>query len=306
MAPKITSTSAAVAASGFLESEIAYARALRALVAGSERLHYFGFDLDMFPGSGIEDARARLAGVPEAEQLALALEDAWSAEQPVEDLFALLDELDGPDSALAGALPPERRRELVLDLHGLAESLRFRAKPDGTRGDVAGLLEAYARRERAMFRLFDAYVERVPAGEGVVLTGHNMHLGRSWEGVRWIEIGSIVPVPLWPTIGAHVSERFGDEVFAVWMIYDHGRHLTAGGSRESRSVGSVTGTVESLLARLPHDALLLPLASDDPRAAWLDEERTYRVNGGVGWGRLRTLTDALFFVREVTPPRVER
>ena len=298
----IRSVPDAISAGGFLGSEMTYARAVRAIADGPQRVHYFGFDVDTRPGNGIEDARARLAGNDAARELALVLEDAWNSEQPVDELEALLAELETGEGPLVAGLPPERLLELRLDLFALVESLRFQARPSEDLSNVTGLLESFAARERAMFRIFDAQLEALPADARVVLTGHNMHLGRSWENTRWAEQNESFRIPLWRTIGTHVSERFPGQVLSIWLLYDHGERLS-GALGQPRAVDSIPDTLESLLATLPHDALLLPLASDDPRSAWLDEEQNFRVNGGLGWGHLRRLTDVVLFVREAHVPR---
>jgi thioredoxin reductase (NADPH) len=41
-----------------------------------------------------------------------------------------------------------------------------------------------------MFGLFDGYAQRVPENEGIVLTGHNLHLSRHWENARWLGLDS--------------------------------------------------------------------------------------------------------------------
>ena len=109
-------------------------------------------------------------------------------------------------------------------------------------------------------------------------------------------------IPLWPTIGAYVESRFPGQVFSIWLVYDHGQHLNASQLSRTRDLESVPGTVESVLARLPHETFFLPLNTDDPRAAWLEGEQSFRVNGGVGHGDLRQMADALVFVRSVHPP----
>ena len=239
------------------------------------------------------------------------MDDAWSR---TNELSALLEELRYPHSSLAASLPAKWLHELVLDLDCLSESLLFQRtaspfKLDASRGSgftddaLRATLDGFALRERTMFRLLDGYVETLEPHERIVLTGHNMHLTRRWKDARWTELGSDVSIPLWPTIGAHVTDKSPDQVFAIWLVYDHGVHLNASDLQSTRAISSVPGTVESLLAKLPYDALLLPLASDDPRSAWLDEERTFHVNGGVGHGKLREMVDALVFVREVEPPR---
>jgi len=299
-APSIES---GIRAGSFLGMELSYARDLRALASGPQRVRYFGFDVDVSPGNGWDDALARVTDVDGGEELALILADLRRSRERVDGLEAVVDELRDPDAALGKELPVGVQRQLALDLDTLAESLRFGRTPlfDDDVEPVT-LVDAFTRRERLMFRTFDAYHDALPEGTPIALTGHNLHLSRRSQSARWFEIDSEQAVALLPSIGAHVTERFPDDVFAVWLVYDHGRHLNATDISRERELKSVPGTVESLLGRLPHDALLLPLASEDPRSRWLDGERSYRVNGGVGYGRLRELTDALVFVREVHPP----
>ena len=297
-----SSAASAVRNGGFLGMEIAYARDLRAIAPLDERVHYFGFDLDMSPGNGIEDARAVLAGAEGAEELAMILEEVWASEQRVPELAGLLEEIRHPDSTLTDMLPADLRQRLISDLDALTESLRFQGESVFSESEPANVVDIFARREEAMFRLFDAYVDALPADARIVLTGHNLHLSREWDGTWWSEPDTELPIPLWPTIGAHVTDRFPDQVYAIWLVYDHGTHLRNISLSLERKLDSVPETVENLLARLPHEALFLPLASDDPRSGWLDQERTFRVNGGVGKGHIRKMADALVFVRRVSAP----
>ncbi len=295
--------SSAVRGSAFLHQEILYAHAVRELAAGPDRVHYFGFDLDMVPGHGIHDANARLAELATPHPLSKHLEEAWSADDRVKALRILITELTTSESGLAGTVPKETRQQLVLDLEVLAESLEFRLDSIAETIGTQATWDMFSKRERTMFRIMDSLILTTPADEGIVLTGHNMHLSRAWEGARWTEPGATDSVRLWPTIGSYIAEQFPDEVFALWLVYDHGSHLGTAAGGVATDVPSVPGTVESLLARVPHDSFLLPLASDDPRARWLDGERKFRVNGGVAHGPLHKMTDALFFIRTARPPQ---
>lgn len=305
----------AAAATGFVRAELDYARALRALGAGDERLRYFGFDLDLRPGAGLEDALGRLEGNQGAAELRLVLEDVWASGDRARDLALLVEELRAPESALSAGLPAETRRELVLDLSCLAASLVFQeavnplASPPPGAGFDAWLVatrDGFARREQEMFRQLDGRLAALGPDARLVLTGHDLHLSRRVEGTRWVERESETTNELWPTIGAYVTARAPEQVLSVWLLHDQGSHLDPGSGFGAREVPSVEGTLESLLARLPRgpgdEAWLLVLASDDPRSAWLDAERPFRVNGGVGTGRLRELTDVLVFLHEARAP----
>lgn len=298
----VADADAQVEAGGFLGAEVAYARELRALGAGGERLRYFGFDLDMLPGKGRLDALARVEGVAGAEDLAAAIEYASEEEQPAEAYAALADELSDPASVWSEVLGDARRAALALDLFVLAESLSNQVLRAAQSLDLRQVLAPFERRERAMFRIFDAYLADLGPDERVALTGHDMHLSLAPEGARWAEPGSFFEIPMWPSIGEHVAGRLPGEVYAIWMVYDHGEHLPQALADAPREVASVEGTLEALLAEVPHEVFLLPLSSDDPRSAWLDDEQRFRVNGGVGRGHLRQLTDAVLFVRRVSAP----
>ena len=295
--------SRAISSGGFFAMEFVYARHVRELAPVDERYHYFGFDLDMSPGNGLEDAYRR-AMAHGAEDLTAVLHEIWKGEDPVLGLEDVIEELKDDESPFHEGLTPEIRSQVLLDLTTLVASRHFRKTDVFGEDEPANLAGAFARREEQMFELFDAYIGSLGKEERIALTGHNMHLGRGWRDTTWKELETDIPIQLWPTIGAHITKNHGDEVFAIWLVYDHGVHAAAE-TQAQREVGSVPETFEHLLARLPHESFLLPLRSDDPRSSWLDEKRTFRVNGGVAHGRLRELTDAVFFVREVRAPGKE-
>jgi erythromycin esterase-like protein len=278
---------------GFLAEELEYSRALRGIGEGDERLRYFGYDVDTNPGSGADDVRARVAGAPGAEALLARLDEALEDEDPAAALARLLVEVRAPGSPFVeGVREPHL---LALDLFVLSESMGFM---EGFRNAPHRLHEWFEQRERAMFQIMDARLLELGPDARVVLTGHNMHLGRTWEDSRWVERDE-TGFTLWPTIGHHVTSRFPDEVLAVWMVYDHGEHNPHDAITSVVPVPSLPSSVEALLARVPHEAFLLPLRSDDPRSRWLDGQKTFRVNGGRAEGPLAQMADVLCFVREV-------
>lgn len=283
----------------FLEQEFMYAESLRRMGEGSARWHYFGFDIDKFPGDGIEDARFRLRGLRDNSELRLAIDQAWSSWNTIDELAALIEMLGGEEDALARELPLDRRRELRLDLLGLKESLAFAA----TLHSGEEWQQGFRRRESFMCLAVDAYAQELVQDDCVVLTGHSLHLGKTWKGLRWngLTVGLLkAPIDSWPTVGSHIYENDPSKLLSIWMMFDRSKETATNAVPKTRGLPSIPQTVECQLAKLPFEAFLLPLADDDPRSRWLNEERTFRVNDEIGWGRLRDLTDVLLFVREVT------
>ena len=142
-----------------------------------------------------------------------------------------------------------------------------------------------------MFRQMDELLARLPSDEKIILMGHNLHLSKDYRTVRFGQL------QMWPSVGSHVHSRLPGEVYSIWMLYDHGRHGNVS-AQAFQYVPSHPRRIESLMSRAG-GAYLLPLGSDDPRAAFLDEARGFVINGGQGSGLLRKSADALFFVSEV-------
>ncbi len=294
----------------FADRELSFLRDLRQLAVASRRVddraHWFGFDIDHSVGGGFEDIPQRLqvhANAAPVKEFLAQLEAARVGFRAAVPLFAtrqslphrevdrLVAQLQQPDDNPLAAIPAGLRSSVLRDLRCLADSLRL--LPIRTR-------RSYVLRERTMFRQFDDYVADLGKTEKVVLMGHDLHLSKDYTTVD----------KLWPSIGSHVHKRFGDQVYSIWMMYDHGSRLHKGAGKKADSkaaevaVKSLPGTVESVLARLESPAFLLPLDDTDPRVGWLDRARNFRMNGN--WpqrGKLRRQADAILFVRRVTAPR---
>lgn len=124
---------------------------------------------------------------------------------------------------------------------------------------IGDSLAANRRREQTMFRHMDDVLSRLGPGDKVVLLGHNSHLARSYE-----DLGA---GPLqgpgnqyWPSVGAHLTRRYANEVLAVWMMYDHGENSRYGTPEPSSRVASKPDTVEHSLASAG-DLFVLPAAA---------------------------------------------
>lgn len=267
---------------------------------GDERLHWFGFDIDIVPGGGYVDAERLLeaasadgGGLVEDVQQQLAFTRDMEPAQRVQALASLAAVLGTHQEELDELLGAAGASELSQTVQNLADSYRFQAdafaEPFGsTWGD------AMVRREQDMIRrLDDGWLPALPDGAKAVLLGHNLHLSRSVESLLTGALDDPASSPMWQSIGAALAER--RSVYAIWMLYDHGTTHTAFSSQPVTPVISDPARIESAL-RESGDLYLLPLADAHPS---LDQPVNFNQNGAAASGSLTRLADALVFVDEV-------
>jgi erythromycin esterase-like protein len=269
------------------------------LSIGEERLHYFGYDVSMRPGGGYTDVEAMLSPVSDQPLAREIMKRA--APVPGESRIEESERLEGLLRYLANQvewpsrpLGEEDAKELERILRGMAESFRFAEavrKPRGSEERTEGML----RREQNMGRQAFEYIEDLPGDAKVILLGHNLHLSKQGEGIQAGEF------KMWRSVGAHLAEEYRDQVFGIWMLFDHGRHGNVHLDDPVEELKSRPGTLERKMTHVGH-LFLLPFLSSDHREAYLDQDRDLLIMGQVGRTKLRMQTDAVFFVAEVTPP----
>lgn len=277
-----------------------FMRALRAISEvrkpRTPPLHVFGFDVDFFVANALEEASSLLEGRPGRATHAIrsALESSAGGVDGIVRVRALVSE---HAAALREELGDDRHVELLSSLRETEETARFAAvamhEPP-----LDQLLESYARREETMFWQVDEQVARASAKEGVVLIGHNMHLGKNARSIRF---GGPDGKPMWPSIGSHVADKLGAKSYAVWMLYAGGTH----GHHKCRDlacpIDAPPNTVEQRLGELG-DRFLLPIRAEDPATRFLFDEASFIQNGELGSGRIGPQADLLVFVRHVRAP----
>jgi hypothetical protein len=292
----------------FQNAETWFFRQVRSLNAslddGQPRLRWFGYDVDVFPGKGYEDARQLLephASEPKVKRILDRL--AWVENETIDEEVARLQEvlemIDGEEVALLGK---HGVWDLRRTIRGLRDSLPFFEV--ARKGPLSGgWLPALVKREKVMHRQMDELLAVLPEGEKIILMGHNLHLCKHSE-TAYFGAREGDRMKLWRTIGTHVAERLPGEVYAIWLLYDHGRHgniLLEAGFEE---VESDPGRIEHLLARAG-PLYFLPFHSNDPREAFLDEDLNFVQNGSLASGRLLQQADAVFFTAEVKAPALK-
>jgi erythromycin esterase-like protein len=291
----------------FHTDELRFLAALRELNTGirddGERLHWFGYDVGVLPGVGLEEARDLLAGSAHSQLSSEIMRrltnvpDETRLEEAVrlEELSAFLS--GARATAVEAMLGPQRSRLLKRLVQHEAAALRFReAAHEGPRS--MSWMMGLQVREKVMLNLVDAIFAELPPDAKIILMGHNLHLNKASERIHLGPSGSPAP-PLWTTVGTHLERTFPGQVLAIWMTYDHGRHGTVLTESGVGQVASTPGTVESLLARVG-PAFYLPLDSADPRASYVSAERNFLQNGSVASACLSEQIDMLVFFSEAT------
>ncbi len=136
---------------------------------------------------------------------------------------------------------------------------------------------------------------QLPKDERIILTGHNFHMSKDSASLRG-------PGAMWTSIGARLHTVLPGEVYGIWLMYDHGEHGNSLGRRPTRRIESDPRRVESLFAKVG-DAFILPLHTGDREERYLDEPRGIVQNGRSGRAIVTSNTDAIVFLRKVTPTR---
>jgi erythromycin esterase-like protein len=272
------------------------------LEPGGERLSWFGYDSSFRPGGGYADAGAILA--PHADDPAVADvlrrmervqgESRIEEAERLEALVAVLDEQADELAPLFGEGLGDARRSLQR----MADGFRF---IDGLQAveDTEARLAALAAREERMCRNLDELLAEWPPDEKLVLLGHALHLSKDSERIR------PPGYAMWRSIGTHVANELPGEVWGVWLLHGRGRHGVPRADPPIRSYRSPADSVERRLADVG-PILLLPLGSDDPREAWLREERVVSFGGSPGRAILPRQADCLFFVERTREPGKRR
>jgi erythromycin esterase-like protein len=269
------------------------------------RLHWFGYDVDTRPGGGYTDARELLKphrSNPLVRKILqrLARVDDESRAEEINRLESLLTFIKTNERELQALLTPAAARELERTLTCLTDGFAFLlAAVDGLGSPqgIAGL----RRREQCMFRYMDEYLADLEPGDKIILLGHNMHLSKDSDTLLYGPIDSL-SLPMWTTIGTHVANRLPNQVFSIWLLYDHGRHARL--MRETiieKDVPTDPGTVEHTLA-MAGSMYFLPLHTNDPREAYLHQPLNFRMNARPVGARLTNQADAIFFVAEAHEP----
>jgi erythromycin esterase-like protein len=275
---------------------------------GEGRLHYFGFDLDPPDTVGYEDALALLehaAGDPAVARIMGELNRVAgeSMDDEIARLDAALATIQTNLQHLEELLGPADAAELWHCAACLRATLAFR-RDIRTVKTYEALNPAMAERERFMQREMNRAVRDAGPEAKFVLMSHNMHLCRDPAAVARSDAGAGPGGKTDPPLGAYLAARYPGSIFSCWMLIGRGRdcHPFAGLPHE---IAIVPGTLNAALAEVG-ECFMLPIDTGDPRARLLAGDVEVRWDAVTG-ARLAVArqADAIFFVRDVTPLRIE-
>jgi erythromycin esterase-like protein len=295
----------------FAEEQLRLTKALRALqeqqAPGSPRLHFFGYDLDALAGGGYEDLATLLQ--PYHAEPVIAAVNARVAGETVEQEITRLQQAEefllAQQAVLQNLLGPDDAQRLTHWTRTLRDSFAFiqLAHPATT---LASLSEAMAAREKAMVRHVTTVLSHMKPEEKLVLMGHNRHLAKASSRIK--QAGSALPGGgRVPSLGTTLNQLFPDQVFAIWMLHDHGTSSQPFGNLSNQYV-SKRGSLNALLAEVGA-YYLLPTQANDLRTHLLSREMEIIGIYNLPFrASIAQQADALFFVRRVSPlgPRGSR
>jgi len=292
----------------FRAEQVQFAQALRRMSesrpAGSERLHFFGFDADYVPGAGYEHIDELLCAAQDSPLIAemralLARVDGETMRQESARLSAALQWLEenrGRVERLIDGVGCGRLSYALLDMR---DSFDYLAEANPAT-DWATLRRAMAKREQIMHRNATTVVSGLGPEEKAILMAHNQHLAKDDEGISAPEVGAGPGGGIVPSVGCFLNRLFPGEVFSMWMLYDHGRDCQPY-PRLASELRSPPSSLNAVLAEVG-SAFILPMHSSDPRSDLMSgETEIVSTYNQVLRARLANQCDAVFFVREVSP-----
>jgi erythromycin esterase-like protein len=273
---------------------------------GSERLNYFGFDAEYVPGAGYEYVTDLLASAPGTSPfteirslLALVLNETVAEE--IARLGAVLEAVEKRYRTLKQVMGDEwsgRLRHALLNMRDSFDYIRV-ANP-ATDWETVNV--AMAMRETIMQRNVLWLLSRIGPDEKIILMSHNQHLAKDDAGIKTPDTGAGPGGGIVPSLGCYLNRLFPEEVFSVWMLFDHGR--------DSQPYASLSNDLQSppssLNAALNQVApvFMMPTHSIDPRSQLLaGETEINSMYNQVIRATMANQADAIFFINEVSPLR---
>jgi erythromycin esterase-like protein len=152
-----------------------------------------------------------------------------------------------------------------------------------------------------MHRSMERLLSRADSNDRFALMSHNMHLAKDIASIE-VFAGAGPGGGQVESIGTFLARRMPDQVFSIWMLCGRGRDSQPL-SYMSNEVRSPKDSLNEMLCDI-EAAFVLPLSGSDSFPAVLDRKIPFVTNGNVvNRAVLSRQTDAIFFVRDVTPLR---
>lgn len=271
------------------------------------RIHLYGFDFDAKPGGGFQDARDALeacdeAPIVETTRAALTPPSGSGGMAEVDRLHQLIVEIRGESELLDGSCGAGVSEQVALTLDQLASSYTLAMERASIGEDSDALRLHFDAREGLMERRMAALTGTLDPSETIVLFGHNLHLAKSSEQLRFGPPGADSR-PMWPSLGARLEASAPGSMYVLWLLYAEGTRLqgSAGGCDPETPVTLRRGSLEATLDAAGERYFVA--IDEAPADGLTDADHEFGTATSYGGGVLRGAVDALVFLHAARASR---
>lgn len=289
----------------FKSEQLRLTRSLRYInknyLSNSDRMHFFGFDIDAMAGGGYEDIEGLLN--PLKDKLAvikiltlLKRVHGETLEDEINRLVRTLETIKLLEIDLKYLLGKKQYIELQEWIMTLHDSFEFnRIANPATK--YKSLNIAMAAREEVMYRHVKFVLSQMKPKDKLVLMGHNRHLSKNIDIIK--NVGAAPPGgKRVPSIGTYINRLLPGQVFSIWEMHDHGSSSKLN-SMFSNEYISVPGSLNSILAEVGSN-YLVPTAG---AALFMKNMDVVGIYNAIYTTVIAKQADAIFFIRKVSPLR---
>lgn len=270
--------------------------------ASSDRIHYFGFDIDTLTGGGYEDIEELL--------------NPFQNEHIVMDILSMIKRISGETledemKRVVNALDKIKMlendyRKLLGNnlyflfqehLQTLYDSLRFNQVINPAI-DYKTIGIAMADREKVMQRHVKFSLSHIKPNDKLVLMGHNRHLSKESGLIK--KVGPASPGGYHgQSLGTYINRLLPEQVFSIWQL--HGQGLGSQPYEDLKNEYTIIpGSLNSILSEVASNYLILtnevPLLKKE-----MDITGIYNAAFRTS---IAKQADAIFFIRNVSPLRI--
>jgi erythromycin esterase-like protein len=289
----------------FRNEEMWFASQLREINRANDnrhgQFHFFGFDVDTIPGGGYEDLENLLNPYHSSAivefRTKIARVSSESVDQEITRLEQAIQFLYARTRDLRNELSEELLSKVEHTLLTLRDSLDF-MRVSYSNPPFAELMKAFQKREETMFRESQWILKRLGPDAKVIFMGHDMHLSKSFESLRFAPAGIPHAPVMWPSIGSYLNKNYPGQVYSFWMLHDHGWHSNFDCPDAGCEIRSSAGSVGQILDRVGK-IFILPIGEHSRGSAFLNTDLTFPTNGGEYSGNIYQNSDCVFFLSNV-------
>jgi len=280
----------------------AFAKRLRALI--TERVTFFGFDIDGQPGGGYVDISEMLAPFDGNESVSkivtrLKRVEGESIDAEIARLDAARETIDVERQQLGDLIGAANVSSMRHYLRALRDSFRY-IRMAFPAASWPALNDAMAYRETVMYRNVEHTLGEAGPRGMIALMSHNLHLAKDFGRIKG-NFGAGPGGGKVDAVGTHLSKLMPGEVVSIWMLCNRGRDCQPFSFCTSE-IKPVAGSINSILASIA-PTLVLPLDSLDG-AGLGDLEIQIQMDGNTGVrAAIARQADAIVFIDEVSPLR---